>query len=397
MSSRACLSAALLGAALLPACTSEQGPGGGDPSNSPLATRDMELRAVDWNFTKAPLGEVGAVVESDQTIVVFGDAGATIFSAGVVASVDETVTTVKAGAVILAADHHGTWIAGADDKGQVWRLQGGDSFEGVSNLYGLSNDPVSALAAVGSFGTAFALGDGLAYSDGTNVVRFDTGPLGGLTGGQSRAAGVNEEGASTLDPAKGDEVKYDVPDANAVAFDDEDRLLVLSPDAIYREDDNGEVVPVYKSEGHGLRGLASAPGRVWFTDGSRLGLIDATGVALAPEGSAPGQASLTASASGDVWVVSGGALTRSAVDIGSADDRAAWEQDVQPIFHAACTPCHLPGGLANVVLSTYDTWVLRRDALKMHVIDKKDMPPSKTDLSDADRATLAAWITSSAH
>jgi mono/diheme cytochrome c family protein len=384
---------AALAASLLAACT-QQGPGGsggGGADNTILPTRDMALRSVDWNPSKQPLGQVGAVVDSDQTTVVFGDKGAVIFNAGVVGSVDDAVTTVKAGAVIPAADHHGTWIAGADQKGQVWRLQGGDSFEDVSTLYGIEKDPVSGLAGVGAQGTAFALATGLAFSDGTTVTRFDTGPLTALVGGQSRAAGVSEKGAHVLDPT-GKEVAYDLSGASAVAFDDKDRLLVLSPEAIYREDGSGDIVPIYKSAGGGLHSLASAPGRVWFTDGSKLGLIDTTGVALSPASAIPEKADLTGSDTGDVWILAGGALTRSALDIGNDDDRAAWEQKIQPIFHNNCTPCHLPGGTAGVVLATYDTWVEHRDVLKKRVIDEKTMPPQGFNLSDADRATIGAWL-----
>lgn len=389
----ACLSVtALLG--LLAGCApAPTGTPNDKPDDTTLKTRDMAVRTVTWNPEKTDLGQVKAVAENDGMTVVFNAKSALLFSAGLSVSADDNVVGVTSAAVIPAADHVGMWIAGADAKGKVWRLQAGESFEVVSNLYGLMKDPVSALVPMGETGTVFALGSGLAISDGTNVTRYDTGALTGVTADADRAAGVTADGVAVLDPAAGELTAFPLTGATAVAFDDKGRLLALTPEAIYREGSDGALVMIYKSEKASLAGLAEAPGKVWFTEGTKLGAVDPTGVGLSPESAVPESAALSGSESGDVWVLAQGALSRLAIDIGDEKDRAAWEQNIQPIFSHSCVPCHKPGGTAGIVLATYDTWVEHRTQLLDRVIQKKDMPPKGFELSDADRATIGSWVT----
>lgn len=375
-------------------CMPEEGPGtggtGGDDAT--LEVRDLPVTVVDWSPDAAALGQVSAVATQDGTTVVFGGAGAALFSGGVLTSTDAAVTTVGAAAVIPAADHQGQWIAGADAEGKVWRLVAGESFAVVSSLYGLSDDAVSGLAPLGDGGTVFAVAGGLAVSDGTLVTRYDTGALEGLATSDARAAGVTGEGVSALEPGSDTLTTFELPGAAAVAFDDRGRLLALTPEAIYREGADGTLVVIHRSEAAGLAGLAAAPGRVWFTDGTTLGLVDDAGVGLSPAGTVPPGGDLTGSPSGDVWVVAGGALSRLAVDIGTADQRQTWEEDMKPIFEASCTPCHLSGGSAPTVLSTYDSWELHRDELRARVIEDETMPPSGYELTDEDRKAIGAWL-----
>jgi mono/diheme cytochrome c family protein len=362
------------------------------PSTTLLPRRDLPVKGVEWSPDAAGLSGVRAVAERGGMTVVFGAEGATLFSGGVLAGQDAGVGTVESAAVIPAADGAGQWIAGADAAGKVWRLVAGESFEVVSSLYGLSEDPVSGIAALGTTGTVFAVESGVAVSDGALVTRHDTGALTGLTATSDRLGGVTEVGPVTFEPAATELTTFEVPGATAMAFDDQGRLLVLTPEALHREDEGGSLVVIYASEAGGLSALAAAPGHVWFRDGTALGLVDDEGVGLSPAGALPEDAGLAGSPTGDVWVLSGGALSRMAIDIGSADQRETWEKDIEPIFQVSCTPCHLPGGSAPVVLSTYDTWEQHRAELRKVVIEDQSMPPPGYDLSDAERATIAAWL-----
>ncbi len=396
----ACLSGTVLSGTvlcgMLLGCTVEQSPNTqtDDPNVTTLKTRDVPVRAVAWNPDKTDLGKVSAVAESDDTTVVFNGAGAMIFHSGFADGVDANVVGTKSAAVIPAADHKSMWVAAVDGKGKVWRLHATASFEVVSNLYGLLDDPVNAIAPFGELGTTFTLDKQLAISDGTNVSRYDTGALSAVSSSDERVAGVTPEGVSVLDPKKGELTKFPLKEASAVAFDDSGRLLALTPDTLYREDSGGELVPIHTSDKKDLFGLTGVPGKVWFTEGTRLGFIDSTGVGLSPEGSVTAKASLTGSETGDVWVLAEGALSRLAADLGDEADRAAWEKDIQPIFRNNCVPCHLPKGTANVVLATYDTWVERRAKIHERVNEKMDMPPTGFELSAEDRATIGAWLTS---
>lgn len=383
--------------AMMTGCMPEEDPGDGtggkgDPGDTTLEKRDMGVRAVDWTPDGDALGKVTAVVERGATTAAFGDTGAVLFTNGAHEVTDPMLTTVEAAAVIPAADHNGLWIAGADAAGTVWRLFAGEQFEAVSTLYGLEGDAVSGLAPIGATGTVFTVAGGLAVSDGTNVTRYDTGALTGVTAGGGRIAGVSPEGVVVFKAQAEEMTAFDLPGAAAVAFDDEGRLLALTPEAIYREDAEGALVEIYASEGAGLLGLAAAPGRVWFSDGTIAGLVDPDGVALSPEGALPDGAVISGSPTGDVWVIAGGALSRLALDIGTDGARQAWEADIEPIFEKACTPCHLPGGTAPVHLSTYDAWETHRTSLKQRVLEKKDMPPQGFELSDDDRKAIGDWL-----
>ncbi len=370
-------------------------PGGttsGDVGDEPLAVRDLPVQTVDWSPDAAALDGVRAVATRGGTTVVFGDDGAALFSGGVLTGTDAAVTAPRAAAVIPAADHDGLWIAAVDADGRVWRLVAGESFEGVSSLYGLSEEAVVGLVPMGEKGTVFALGGGLAVSDGTLVTRYDTGALVGLAASDARAAGVTAEGISVLEPGTGTLTKFALPGAAAVAFDDLGRLLALTPEALYRERADGTLHVVHRSEAGGLRSLAAAPGHVWFADGTTLGLVDDVGVGLSATGTLTAGAALQGSPTGDVWVLEGGSLSRVAVDIGSAGHRQTWEEAMKPIFEASCTPCHEPGGSAPTVLSTYESWELHRDSLRTKVIEDETMPPSGYELAAEDRKAIEAWL-----
>ena len=100
------------------------------------------------------------------------------------------------------------------------------------------------------------------------------------------------------------------------------------------------------------------------------------------------------------------------VGTGGADPdptpRTTWYQDVSPILSAHCLGCHQEGGIAPFSLATYEDAAPIAEEI-VQAIDDKIMPPYFADpapdcapthgwkedprLTDAERATLAQWIT----
>jgi len=100
-------------------------------------------------------------------------------------------------------------------------------------------------------------------------------------------------------------------------------------------------------------------------------------------------ASLIGTPGGDVWIADTGVTKLSLVR--SADD-SRWQHDVQPVFARVCAHCHLPGGSADVDLSTAAAWTTEHDELVRRVIATRTMPPAGTAMSESDRAALAGFL-----
>jgi mono/diheme cytochrome c family protein len=82
--------------------------------------------------------------------------------------------------------------------------------------------------------------------------------------------------------------------------------------------------------------------------------------------------------------------TRYTLDMPS-DDRA-WHEAVEPIFQRVCASCHLPGGDADLDLSTPGAWAFRRAEIVQRVLVERTMPPAGTDITDAERKALDSWL-----
>jgi mono/diheme cytochrome c family protein len=133
---------------------------------------------------------------------------------------------------------------------------------------------------------------------------------------------------------------------------------------------------------------------VWFTTGSELGLIDGNSISVTTGQHVAATVRLSGSPSGDVWVFDGPALHRYACDSCRAGADATWRATIQPIFTNYCAQCHRPGGVASIDLSTYESWVARRAAIRMRVTVTRDMPPPGNPLPAADRMAIADWVAS---
>ena len=97
-----------------------------------------------------------------------------------------------------------------------------------------------------------------------------------------------------------------------------------------------------------------------------------------------------------------GGLPRSA----SAPASVTFNKDVAPIFYKNCTNCHRPGEVAPMSLLTYADARPWAKSIATHVANGT-MPPWQADpayghflndrrLSDADKATIAAWVAAGA-
>lgn len=112
-----------------------------------------------------------------------------------------------------------------------------------------------------------------------------------------------------------------------------------------------------------------------------------------------------------VWVLwgsgCGGEEAKPAGDSGSSADGPTWHGEVAPIVVAHCGSCHTEGGVAPFVLDTHAGAAPLAEAM-LSSVESGSMPPwyaVETDecdpmlpfegdlrLSDADRATLVAWV-----
>jgi mono/diheme cytochrome c family protein len=83
-----------------------------------------------------------------------------------------------------------------------------------------------------------------------------------------------------------------------------------------------------------------------------------------------------------------GSMFHYQIDAGA--DR--WQAQVAPVFQRVCAHCHLPDGEAGIDLSTVASWNRARGEIVHRVLETRTMPPAGTELSDADRNALAAWL-----
>jgi mono/diheme cytochrome c family protein len=369
------------------------------PAPQPLA-----VRAVDWNPTHVEVGRVTAVADRGTEVAVFSEGAATVLDAGAVTVVDRAVARWTSAATIAAADGSGTWLVGIDGDGRVRRLRGRAGFEDVSARWGLEHASVLDVAtsprgavfvilpALSSQSPYMHPPPELAVADGARVAHFSgitpraVAAGGGVIACATTNGVVTASGASTR--------RFPLEPILDVAVDDAGKVYAATPDAVYAEDDKGELVLRARAALGPIHGLVASKGRVWFAEGQELGVIEA-GQVLATSGAkvAP-EARLWPSTSGDVWVIARGRLLRFARDApaGSGPVRDAWLRDVEPVFARACAKCHSPGGPAGVDLSTFDAWRAKTSDIKERVLDARTMPPKGHPLADADREQIRRWV-----
>lgn len=350
----------------------------------------MTARAVEWNHAHAEIGPVRAVADAGDTVVVFGDGQATILTGGAVVAVDHSVARWTAAAVVPAADGNGTWIVGVDGDGRVLRLRNNSAFEGVSDRWGLANDRVLGVAAIGPTSCGFLLSGELTVADGQHVTRYTTGPLQGLWSGGGHVALVGDP-LRVFAPQGGVTRAFALPEpASLIAMSADGRLFAATRDAVYGEDDHGDLALRFEATDTAIHGLVAAGKRVWFADGAELGTVErgqvreTTGSRLAPT------ARLVGSPSGDVWTITADReLLRFSAESGAV---STWDEAIAPVFQRSCGDCHDAGGSAGLDLSTREAWTSHRAAIQRRVLDERSMPPTGHVLADADREGIRFWL-----
>jgi mono/diheme cytochrome c family protein len=309
---------------------------------------------------------------------------------------DESITTWKAAAVVPSSNGLSTWMVGVDDAGHVQRVAEEGGPQDVSDRYGLAADKVQSVVA-GAGRVAFLLEKGVAVSDGANVTRYDV-PAHGVAATAGIVAVADGSAVRIFDQGK--ETDVALPDAQLVTYDATGVLMAATTHGLYRVN-GGAAEKVYDAGGRTIHALTSAGTNVWLTVDGDLGLWQGGHVAVATGGTLAADARLVGSASGDVWVVSAGALLRWGAGGGAGGDEATWNTSVQPVYASVCSNCHGPPGSgktsSNIDLSTYAAWSARRSSVYLRVVTQAgsatQMPPSSSGLTltDAQRSAIQAW------
>jgi hypothetical protein len=211
-----------------------------------------------------------------------------------------------------------------------------------------------------------------------------------LAGNGGASAVLAPESVIRVDVATRATRAYPLPGAIAVALDDAGKLYAATSDALYAEDDRGELVLRFRATMGAIHGLVASKGHIWFAEGSELGTIQKGSVLATSGANLPPDARLWPSTTSDVWLVSHGKLLRFAQ--GDGIGIAQWFSYIQPIFARACAKCHLPNGPAGVDLSTEAAWRARKSDIRERVVEERTMPPKGHPLDDADRGAIRHWL-----
>lgn len=362
--------------------------GGAPPALPPVAVSASAPLAID-------AGPGATVVEQGDAVYVVGGAGATVVRGGAIAGRIAAPGGWTSAASIAAPDGDGRWVVAVDAAGALWRLTLAGDREPIADRFGLGAAKLRAVGGAGAT-TAFDLGDAVAYTiDGLHLARVPAEPAMAFAvapGMLARAVAATRAHAAYVeewDLARGTRVTYPLA-ASRLAFLDgggaQPRLVAADGDRVWLERAGGldrVRAPAVVSA------LAARGDRLWLTAGGRL--FELTGERLiATTERDPRLALLAASRTGDAWLATERGLVRASP--GAAHDDPAWQAQVAPVFQRVCAHCHLPGGEADFDLSSAAAWQADRAELVRRVLVTRTMPPAGTELSDADRAALAAWL-----
>jgi mono/diheme cytochrome c family protein len=349
----------------------------------------ISVASIPWNATGNDLGAVSALAEQGETLVLFGARGVQVLAGGAVAATDPAVTMWRTAAVVAAGDGSAAqWVIGVDGMGRVLRLRDGTRMEDVTGRYALAMRDVRSVGTLARNRTAFGFTGGLAVADGMRVTVWMEPSFADLVASGNRVAARTMTGLRVFDIDATRLVDFTLAGVTGVAFDARGRLVVTAGEGLYAENDMGELV--LRVTMSALRGVVQSGARTWLVAGPMLATWDGTDVRLSTNVMVPAGARLHASPSGDVWVFGTGAPARFGVV--ESPDLQRWIETVRPVFARRCTPCHLPGGVGNLDLPTYDAWVRSRALIREQAITRRAMPPPPGMLTTEERDALAAWL-----
>ncbi len=348
----------------------------------------LTVHVIDWNPAKTDVGSVSVVAEFDRGVVTFGERGAAVLVGGVVVARHALASTWRAAALIPAGDASAApWLVAVTGAGRVLRLRSGYDFDDVTDRYHLGDTPVLSVVALGPTAAVFTYAQGFAVVEGATITRYE-GAVPSPAGGVRLASIPAADTVRVFDPRSGAAVGYTVRGVTSVALDASGRLVAITPTTLYEESE-GELRAVFSSR-IPLHGLAVQGRRVWFGIGTELGVYEAA-VSTTRGARLPSDAVLTASPGG-VWALSTQGLEQYVDAAGVTADQIAWERTVRPVFARRCGACHLPGGSADLDLSTYASWQTRRPAIRRRVLRDRTMPPTmSTPLTASEASAVAAW------
>jgi hypothetical protein len=354
------------------------------PAKSPILASTTPL---------ATAGEVG-VVTLDGIVFVFDRSKVSVVRGGqIIGHADAPrgngPQSWDAAAAIPAPDG-GSWAVGISG-GTLWRVTSSGDVEPVAARLGLGKAHTLSIAGDG---TTFAIGlvGGVAIArDAFHVMRF-TGPdTPFIAIARDRIAVGHAASVEVFDLGRGSRVSYSIDHVSSVAFldptSDHARLVVTVSGGAYVE--TGTELR-RASTPPGLRQLVVSGSRIWML--ARDGLFsfeEQAPLRVAAEVNADSR--IYSAVAGDVWLTRPHKAGLARYSLDATADHASWQSVVAPAFQRTCAKCHLPGGEADLDLSTPSAWLDRTDSIR-HALETRSMPPAGIEIPDADREILVRWI-----
>jgi mono/diheme cytochrome c family protein len=338
-----------------------------------------------------PSGVVTTVVELGDTLYVFGATDVAIMRNGVAVATAPAPAAWTSASTIPALDGDGRWVVATAD-GKIWRITSAGELQPIADRLGLDDVRATKIDSHGAT-IAVAFAGGIAVStDSVHLQRYRVD--GDIAVARDRLAVFGVRGVELWDLRRGTRIDYGIGQASG-AFLEADgaspRLLIQSGGIAYVERDRKlEQMALPERDRVAVSGA-----RAWVRGPSGLYVLDRG--AFVRTNADPGAGSLYGSPSGDVWfnkIAGSDQRTGIALERYSLDrpEDPRWQSEVAPVFERVCSHCHLPGGSADIDLSTPALWRDNRDELLRRVVVTRTMPPAGSDLTDAERAALEAWL-----
>ena len=288
---------------------------------------------------------------------------------------------------IPALDGDGRWIVAARFDGTLWRVRLDGELEAIGSRFGITREPVRAVASAGS--TVAVLLDHalLVIGDGSHVTRYDLDQQAtSIAVAQDRIALASTRSVSLWNLATTTRRTFAIADGHAAFLDAEGktpRLVVHSSRGLWLER-GGALEPLALGM---VAASAIAGARLWFERGTRLYVV-AEAAPIATTIATADNEPLFGTPEGDVWVGHHGFRRYT---LGAPTGDPSWNAKIQPIFQRVCAHCHLPGGDADIDLSSSAAWTREHDEIVRRVLVTRTMPPAGTVLTDDERSTLSTW------
>ena len=324
------------------------------------------------------LGGVEQIAELGDAVYAFAPRQIAIVRGGtVVANVPAPILHWASATTIPALDGEGRWVVATDGDGTIYRVRATGELEALAQL---GHGRVAAAATTIGVVDSDSLG---VSTDGLHLDRYQQ--SGVLAVGLNRLALADATGVEIWDLAHNTRRRW--PIAGVPAFLDAERaprLVIAARDAVYVE--QGDALDRLSV---GSPSAIVAGGKLWVASASTLYAFD--GAFLVPTSTpVPAGAKLFGARDGAIWIADGAHLTNHMLEA-RADDHG-WSASIEPVFQRVCAHCHLPGGSADLDLSTATAWQAERGEIDRRVLVTRTMPPAGTELSDADRAAIAHWL-----